>query len=125
MSDEDAQPKTSIKDAFKPGEKSAAKAGPVLFTADEMDIYCNKITKEAFIFHAKTINYDELERMEYNHKDYSVTVFKKDGTAIDLGVKIQWLIRPYFSKAVEVQIVQTKDGTAVNGTFIPLSHKGK
>jgi hypothetical protein len=125
MSDDVNAPKSSIKDAFKPGEKSATKKGPVLFTADEMDIYCNKITKEAFIFHAKTINYDELERMEYNHKDYSVTVIKKDGTSLDLGVKIQWLIRPYFSKAEEVQIVQTKDGAAVNGTFLPLIHKGK
>ena len=56
---------------------------------------------------------------------YTVDVFLKDGRVLDLGVKIQWLIRPYFSKAEEVQIVRTKDGEAVDGTFIPMTHKGK
>lgn len=114
--------KGSIKSAFGPG-KGPEK--PSLFLPDEMDIFCNKVTKEAFIFHAKDIDYDSLERMEYDQNDYSVTVFRKDGTSVDLGVKIQWLIRPYFSKAMEVQIVQTKNGEAVNGTFIPLTHKPK
>ncbi len=121
MSEKPQDPqKSSIKGAFKPGDSADLN---VLFKSDEMDIYCNKITKEAFIFHAKDIDYASLERMEYNDKDYSVTVFKKDGTSVDLGVKIQWLIRPYFTKATEVQIVQTKDGNAINGTFLPLTHK--
>lgn len=114
--------KPSIKSAFSPGK---AHEKPALFNPDEMDIYCNKVTKETFIFHLQEIDYEALDHAEYNHKNYSVTVFMKDGTSIDLGVKIQWLIRPYFSKAEELQIVQTKDGEAINGTFIPLSHKGK
>ena len=120
--DLDNESKDSIKGAFKPGKAGDKR---VLFMPDEMDIYCNKITKEAFIFHGKTLDYDTLERMEYDHKTYEVDVFLKDGTVLDLGVKIQWLIRPYFSKAEEVQIVRTKDGEAVDGTFIPLSHKSK
>lgn len=120
MSDENQEQNNSIKDAFKPG-KSSGKAA--LFLPDEMDIYCNKVTKETFIFHAKEIDYDSLERMEYDSKDHSVTIYKKDGTVLDLGVQIQWLIRPYFTKAEEIQIVQTKDGTAVNGTFLPITHK--
>ena len=122
MSDEKQDQNTSIKDAFKPGDASGK---AVLFSPDEMDIYCNKVTKETFIFHAKEIDYDSLDRMEYDPKDYSVTIFKKDGTVLDLGVKIQWLIRPYFTKAEEIQIVQTKDGNAVNGTFLPITHKDK
>lgn len=123
MTEEDSKKKKgSIKDAFGPGK---APARPVLFKPDEMDIYCNKVTKEAYIFHAKNVDYDSLDHMEYDPSDYSVEVFRKDGTSIDLGVKIQWLIRPYFSKAQEVQIVQTKDGEAINGTFIPLLHKPK
>lgn len=122
MTDDSEHNKDSIKGAFQPG-KAADKS--VLFTPEELDIYCNKITKEAFIFHGKTIDYDNLERMEYDPKTYEVTVYMKDGKVLDLGVKIQWLIRPYFSKATEVQIVQTKDGEAINGTFIPLSHKGE
>ncbi len=122
MSDDTEHKKDSIKDAFTPGE---AKDKPSLFLPDEMDIYCNKITKEAFVFHGKVIDYDTLERMEYDTKDHSVDVFMKDGRVLDLGVKIQWLIRPYFTKAEEVQIVQTKDGEAINGTFIPITHKSK
>jgi len=122
MNDESKHKKDSIKKAFSPGE---AKDKPSLFLPDEMDIYCNKITKETFIFHGKKVDYDALERMEYNPKDHSVDVFLKDGSVLDLGVKIQWLIRPYFTKAEEVQIVQTKDGEAIDGTFIPITHKGK
>ncbi|MBL4804555.1 MAG: hypothetical protein JKY71_06785 [Alphaproteobacteria bacterium] len=118
--DSDEIKKESIKGAFRPGE---AKDKPSLFLPDEMDIYCNKITMETFIFHGKTIDYDSLDHMVYNPKDYSVDVYFKNGMIYDLGVKIQWLIRPYFSKADEVQIVQTKDGEAINGTFIPIKHK--
>ena len=110
----------SAKDAFTGGK---ARDAHVLFTEDELDIYCNKVTKEAFIFHSMELDYKTFERMEYNHKDYSVTVFMKDGRELDLGVKIQWLLRPYFSKAQEVQIIRTKDGDPIDGTFIPLLHK--
>lgn len=98
---------------------------PVMFLPEEMDIYCNKITKETFIFHGKKIDYETLDRMEYDPKTHTVDVYKKDGTIWDLGVKIQWLIRPYFTKAEEIQIVQTKDGQAIDGTFLPITHKGK
>jgi len=122
MTDEPEDQTGSIKGAFEPGE---AKDKPSLFLPDEMDIYCNKVTKESFIFHGKDVDYGSLERMEYNPSDYSVDVFLKDGTVLDLGVKIQWLIRPYFTKANEIQIVQTKDGQAINGTFLPITHKSK
>jgi len=118
----DTDKKKGIKGAFQPGE---AKDKPSLFSPDEMDIYCNKVTKETFVFHGKELDYDTLERMEYDPKDYTVDVFLKDGTVLDLGVKIQWLIRPYFTKAEEIQIVQTKDGEAINGTFLPITHKSK
>lgn len=124
--DSDKTQQDSIKGAFKPGSAGDKGSGaPALFKPEEMDIYCNKITKETFIFHGKTVDYDALDHMVYDPEDYSVDVIMKDGSSIDLGVKIQWLIRPYFTKAEEVQIVQTKDGEAINGTFIPIKHKGK
>lgn len=122
MTDDQQPKKSSIKNIFTPGRVVDRSA---LFHPDEMDIFCNKVTKETFIFHGKTIDYESLERLEYNPKDYSVTVFKKDGSSIDLGVKVQWLVRPYFTKATEVQIVQTKDGKAINGTFLPITHTEK
>ena len=122
MTDDKKTKKGSIKDAFTPGKVVDRLS---LFRPDEMDIYCNKVSKETFIFHGKDVDYESLERLEYDPKNYSVTVFKKDGTVLDLGVKVQWLVRPYFSKATEVQIVQTKDGKAINGTFLPITHKTK
>ena len=95
----------------------------VLFTPEELDIYVNKVTLEAYIFHGKDVEYAILERLEYDPQDYSVTVVKKDGTMLDLGVKIQWLVRAYFTRAKEVSIVQTKNGESINGIVLPLIHK--
>ena len=40
----------------KPGETPVDPNA--LFTADEMDIYVNKVTLEAYIFHGKKIDYE-------------------------------------------------------------------
>lgn len=101
----------------KPGEK------PVLFKPDELDIYCNKVTLEAFIFHGKVIDYDSIDRLEYDHKTYAVDVILKNSARMDLGVKIQWLVRPYFSQAEKVFIAQTKDGVTLKEITVPLIHK--
>ncbi len=123
MSQDEPDTKDTIKKDWEPG--AAGKAVGTLFAPEELDIYVNKVTLEAYIFHGKEIDYDTLERLEYDAGDYTVDVVKKDGTRVDLGVKIQWLVRPYFTKADEVNIVQTKDGESVNGVVIPLKHKDK
>ena len=112
-----------MKGAFEPG--ATGKPVGALFTEDELDIYVNKVTLEAYIFHGKKIDYSELERLEYDPLDHGVDVIKKDGSVTDLGVKIQWLVRPYFIKAEQINIVQTKDGESIDGTVIPLIRKGK
>lgn len=122
MSEDTTEPKPSMKSAFKSGK--GLDGLPVLFAAGEMDIYVNKITLEAFIFHGKPVAQD-IERLEYDPDDHMVTVVKKDGTLMDLGVKIQWLIRPYFTRAREIGIVRTKDGETVDGFFVPMEHKRK
>ena len=122
MSENDSGKRSSIR-----GEWNADTDGgraKHLFLPEELDIYVNKVTLEAYIFHSKKVEYDTLERLEYDPSDYSVAVVKKDGTRMDLGVKIQWLVRPYFTKANEIHIVQTKDGESINGTVVPLVHKG-
>lgn len=101
------------------------KAAGILFTPEELDIYVNKMTLEAYIFHGKEIDYELLDRLEYNTKKHTVEVVKKDGTRLDLGVKIQWLVRPYFKKAEEINIVQTKDGKSIDGVTLPIVHKKK
>ncbi len=124
--DDDKAPKSkdsSMKGAFAPG--AAGGAVGALFTPEEMDIYTNKVTLEAYIFHGKEVDYSVLDHLVYDSEDYSVTVVRKDGSKTDLGVKIQWLVRPYFTKATEVSIVQTKDGESINGVVLPLKHKNE
>jgi len=124
MSSEDTGNKSSIKKDWDPkGSSGGRKAA--LFTPYEMDIYCNKVTREVFIFHGKTIDYDKLDYLEYDSKTHAVDVVMKDSTRLDLGVKIQWLVRPYFTKAPEIMVVQTKDGESINGTNLLLKHKEK
>ncbi|MCC7305479.1 MAG: hypothetical protein IT558_04375 [Alphaproteobacteria bacterium] len=96
---------------------------PVLFKPEELDIYCNKVTLEAYIFHGKNVDYDSIDHLEYDHREHIVDVFLKDGTVMDLGVKIQWLVRPYFSRAQEINIVQTKNGESIDGRIMPLVHR--
>ena len=126
MSDEEPTENTektsSMKDAFKPGQASDK---PALFTSEEMDIYCNKVTLETYIFHGKDVDYDPIHYLEYDPKEKRVDIVMKDSTRLDLGVKIQWLVRPYFTKAKEVSIVQTKDREPIDGTIVPLIHKGQ
>jgi hypothetical protein len=124
MSSEDTGQKSSIKKDWDPKGRSGAKK-PALFKPEEMDIYCNKVTREVFIFHGKQIDYDKLDHLEYNAADHTVDVVMKDATRLDLGVKIQWLVRPYFTKAPEIMVVQTKDGESINGVSLPLKHKEK
>lgn len=114
---------TAMKKGFESGV--SGRTTGALFLPDELDIYVNKVTLEAYIFHSKEIDYSSIVRLEYNPKDHGVDVVKADGTRMDLGVRIQWLVRPYFTKAEEINIVQTKDGHSVNGKVVPLLHKGK
>ena len=110
------------KTSSKKGAKNSAGAKPVLFKPDELDIYCNKVTLDAYIFHGKIIDYESIDRLEYDHKAHTVDVVLKNGDRLDLGVKIQWLVRPYFSKAHDINIVRTQNGESVDGVIVPLVH---
>lgn len=122
ISDEKPDDKTKIKQDWKPDSGIAENA---LFKPDELDIYVNKVTLETFIFHGKDIVYDHMKHLEYDPIKFTVDVVYQDGYHVDLGVKIQWLVRPYFKKADEIQIVQTKDGESIRGTSLPLIHKDR
>lgn len=122
MSEDSPDSKPSMKKAFRSG--GGLEGAPILFGPGEMDIYVNKLTLEAYIFHGKPVE-QNIERLEYDPDDHAVTVVKKDGTIMDLGVKIQWFIRPYFTRAQMVGIVRTKDGETVDGFYVPMIHKRK
>lgn len=103
----------------------AAGAKPALFAPDELDIYCNKVTVEAFVFHGKPLDYATIDHMEYDHNAHTVDVVMKNGKVMDLGVRVEWVVRPYFSKAKEICMAQTKDGKSLAAAVIPLHHKNQ
>jgi hypothetical protein len=123
-SDDNTTTGSSIKKSWDPGGGNPG-VKKVLFTPDEFDIFCNKVTLDTYIFHGKVVDYDAIDHLEFDHKSYDVDVVLKNGIRMDLGTKIQWLVRPYLGKAHEVSIVQTKDGQSVNGVVVPLKHVNK
>jgi hypothetical protein len=106
-----------IRNAFLSGK--TAHTG-TLFKPDDFNIYVNKDTLEAYIFHGPPLARDII-RLDYDSLNHSVTVIKNDGTHMDLGAKIQWLVRPYFTKAKEVAFVQTRNGEIITGFKVPLT----
>lgn len=122
MSDDESTSHSGIKNQW---DNPAGEGEIVLFEPDELDIYINKVTLEAYIFYGKSIDHDSIDYIEYDHKDYRVDVVFENGQKIDLGVKIQWLVRPYLGKAEEISFVQTKDGEALDGKLVPVRHKNR
>ena len=92
-----------------------------LFKPDEMDIYVNKITGENYIFYGKTID-TNIKHIEFDHVSCRMTVEMNDGRRMDLGVRIQWLIRPYIKKEQQIAVVRTKDGEALEAIMVPVLH---
>ena len=108
---------------FKGGE--APDYGDHLFKPSELDVYTNKLTYETYIFHGKIIDYASIDHVVYDHEAYTMTIHHKKGRTMDLGIKMEWLVRPYISKAEEIWIVRTQDGISVDGITVPLKHKGR
>ena len=127
MNDQPSEPPKTMKDDWNPSDAdggAGATQKPALFQPDELDIYVNKVTLEAFVFHGKEINYNQIDHLEYNPGTFMVDVVQHDGSRLDLGVKIQWVVRPYFTRAQEISIVQTRNGESINGKIVPLKHTG-
>lgn len=71
------------------------------------------------------IDYDSISHLEYHFQDNWVAVVLKTGERLDLGVHVQWLVRPYWRLANEVHIVRTKEGNSVEGTIVALRKTGE
>lgn len=112
----------AIRAAATPPRAPKPPATDFLFEPDEFDIYVNKQSYEAFFFHGKPVDQDILY-FEYDPSDHGVLVYKAHDRVLDLGVKIQWLVRPHLLRAYEIGVVQTKDGESVDGFYAPLRFK--
>lgn len=95
-----------------------------LFHPDDFDLYCNKITGEFYIFHGPVLEY-EVSIIEYDFDIQRIAVVLGDGTRLDLGVKVQWMIRPCVERAENVYIIQTKNGEAITGIEVSVKKVGE
>lgn len=92
-----------------------------LFKSSEIDIYTNRVTNEAWIFHSPPISL-EIAKVEYNHKTRRMTFITEGGQRHDLGVKIQPLIRPTIEKISKIVVTQLTDGMPVSWFSAPVRH---
>lgn len=105
-------------------ESILSNSSGTLFSPDECDLYINKLTRENYIFHGKDID-QNITKIEFHHFERRMAVFFGDGSILDLGVRIQWLILPFIASENQISLVQTKNGKAVSGRVVPVVHVGK
>ena len=117
-----AEEKTENKQSFTKEWGSSTKKARVLFKPEDMDIFCDKNTGFTYIFHGPELGCT-IDYMEYDPEIQRVTVYTKDGQKMDLGIRIQWLIRPHFAKPQDIFVIRTKDGQAMDGVEVELRIK--
>ncbi len=89
---------------------------------DDFDIFCDRERNVNYIFHGPDLNCT-IDHLEYNPETQRITVFTNDSQRLDLGARIEWLVRPYIGKEQYLFIVQTKDGVPIEGVEVHLRIK--
>lgn len=90
---------------------------------EDFDIFCDRERGQNYIFHGPELNCT-IDYMEYDPETQRITVFTTDGQKMDLGTKIQWLVRPYIAREQNIFIIRTQNGQAINGIEVHLRVKG-
>ncbi|MDH5722316.1 MAG: hypothetical protein OEY94_03220 [Alphaproteobacteria bacterium] len=90
-----------------------------LFLPENFDIYCDCENGQNYIFHKNELNCT-VDHLEYDPETQRITVYTNDGQKLDLGARIQWLVRPYIAKDQNIFIVRTQDGKTIDGIDVPL-----
>lgn len=85
----------------------------------DFDIYCDRQNNQNYIFHAGALNCT-IDHLEYNPETQRITIITNDGQKLDLGTRIQWLIRPYIAKDQTIFIVRTENREMKEGIQVPL-----
>lgn len=98
---------------------SLSKTKPLFARTEDFDIYCDRQAGQNYIFHAGELNCT-VEYLEYDPQTQRITVFTNDGQKLDLGTRIQWLIRPYIAKDQNIFIVRTENREMKEGIQVPL-----
>ncbi|MCB1783139.1 MAG: hypothetical protein KDI13_04025 [Alphaproteobacteria bacterium] len=126
MSEEDTEDKKELKTSMGKDWGSSLKTElkPLFASPSDFDIFCDREIGQVYIFHGPELNCT-IDYMEYNPETQRVTIYATDGQKLDLGARIQWLVRPYFAKAQDIMIIRTKDGETIDGVEVPMIIKGQ
>ncbi len=89
---------------------------------DDFDIYCDRENGVNYIFHAPELGCT-IDHLEYDPDTCRITVVTNDSQRLDLGVRIQWLVRPYIAKEQNLFIIRTEDGESIDGVEVHLKIK--
>jgi hypothetical protein len=110
-------------DLLRKGWKAAPRL-PVLFVPDDIDVLANQKAGEVYFYHAGALP-GAVVQLEYDHADHSVTVCFADGRKMDLGVKIQSLVRGSVESATEIMMSRTENRRILSETIVPVVHVNK
>lgn len=89
---------------------------------EDFDIFCDKNKNVNYIFHGPDLNCT-IDHLEYDPETQRITVVTNDSQRLDLGARIEWLVRPYIAKEQYLFIIQTKDGEPIEGVEVHLRIK--
>ena len=116
-------PEKPDSDLLRKGWKAAPRL-PVLFAPDDIDILANEKAGEVYFYHAGALP-GAVARLEYDHADHRITVCFADGRKMDLGVKIQSLVRGAVESAAEIMMSRTENRRILSETIVPVAHMNK
>ena len=88
----------------------------------DFDIYCDRARGVNYIFHGCDLNCT-IDYMEYDPETQRITVHTNDGQHLDLGARIQWLVRPYIAREQYLFIIRTENRKPVDGIEVHLRIK--
>lgn len=89
---------------------------------EDFDIYCDRKNGINYIFHGPELGCT-IDHLEYDPETKRITVITNDHQRLDLGVRIQWLVRPYIAKEQDLFIIRTENGESIDGVEVPLRIK--
>ncbi len=104
------------------GDGSGAGRKKLFPNPDDLDIYCDRERGINYIFHGPELNCT-IDHLEYDHETQRITVHTNDRQQLDLGVKIQWLVRPYIAREQNLFIIRTENGETIDGVEVHLKIK--
>ena len=96
----------------------------VLFLEEEVDLYIKTDSHEAYVFHGKHIDYGAIDHLVFRHEERRIAVYLKNGSILDLGVRVEYLVRQPLRHASKVYIVRTEMNVSKDGIEVPFIVEG-